>query len=147
MRTELRLLALAALAAQFSPPGCAPPAVKPVDIHPEDACANCRMAVSDKSFASEIILQNGEALKFDDLGCLEEYRKKEPAAKIAAIYVSDYETKEWLPFEKSIIVETGIATPMGSGKVAVKDEAQAKTIREKYPSSKSLTDTGCCSTE
>ena len=144
MKSIVRAAALAAIAAQLYVPGCAPSTIKPVDIHPEDACANCRMAVSDKAFASEIILQNGEALKFDDLVCLEDYRKKEPTAKIAAIFVSDYETKEWLAFEKSIIVETGIATPMGSGKIAVKDEARAKALREKYPSTKSLTDAGCC---
>ncbi len=147
MKSIVRVLAVAVLATQFFIPGCAPSTMKPVDIHPEDACANCRMAVSDRSFASEIILQNGEALKFDDLVCLEDYRKKEPTAKIAAIFVTDYETKEWLAFEKSIIVETGIATPMGSGRIAVKDEARAKAIREKYPSSKSLTDAGCCSPE
>lgn len=147
MKTIARLLVLTALAAHFSAPGCAPSTTRPVDIHPEDACSNCRMAVSDKAFASEIILQNGEALKFDDLVCLEEYRKKAPAAKIAAIYVADYETKEWLPFEKSVIVETGIATPMGSGKIALKDEARAKAMREKHPAADNLTDAGCCSTK
>ena len=146
MNAIVRLFIIAALTAPCTFTGCAPSTMKPVDIHHEDACSNCRMAVSDKAFASEIILQNGEALKFDDLVCLEDYRKKEPAAKIAAIFVSDYETKEWLAFEKSIIVETGIATPMGSGKIAVNDETRAKAMREKYPSTNSLTDAGCCST-
>ena len=147
MKSIVRGAAIAVFAAQLYFPGCAPSAIKPVDIHPEDACSNCRMAVSDKSFASEIILQSGEALKFDDLECLEDYRKKQPAAKIAAIFVSDYETKEWLAYEKSVIVETGIATPMGSGKISVKDMVRAKVIREKYPSTKTLTDAGCCTPE
>ena len=113
--------------------GCARNEMKPVDIFAEDNCANCRMAISDKHFASEIILQNGEVVKFDDLACLEQYRSKNPAIKIGAVFVSDYETGGWLPYDKSVIVRTGIQTPMGSGKIAVPDSNKAKTLEAKYP--------------
>jgi len=105
--------------------GCTSSELKPVDIYPEDSCAQCRMAVSDRSFASEIITLDNEVFKFDDLGCLETYRKKNPETKVQAIFVSDYEQKTWLPFDKSIIVKTGIVTPMGSGKVAFADSNRA----------------------
>ena len=91
------------------------------------------MAVSDKAFASEIITQDGEVFKFDDLGCLEAYRKNNPNLKIVGTFVTDYETKEWLPFAASVIVRTGIATPMGSGKVAVSDSLRAKSLVERFP--------------
>lgn len=144
MRNELILTCAAVFAIALSLAACAPSTIKPVDLYPEDACALCKMAVSDKSFASQLLKQNGEVLKFDDLSCLEQYRKKEPALKIAAIFVADFETKEWLPFEKSIIVETGIATPMGSGKIAVSTEERARALREKFPATTETADAGCC---
>jgi len=108
--------------------GCQTTHVKPVDIFPEDNCALCRMAVSNPAFASEIITADGDALKFDDLSCLEEYCAAHRDLRVAAIFVKDYDSKTWLPKDQSIIVETGLDTPMGSGKVAVRDSARARAL-------------------
>ncbi len=113
--------------------GCSSSEIKPVDIYPEDMCSHCRMAISDQAFASEIITAEGEIFKFDDLGCLERFKEKAAALKIAATFVKDYETKNWLPYERSTIVQTSIKTPMGSGKVAVADSVKAKEYLEKFP--------------
>ena len=110
--------------------GCASSDMKPVDLYPEDQCAQCRMAVSSDSFASEIITKNGEVFKFDDLGCQEKF-------------VKDYQTRIWLLKEKSFIVLTSIKTPMGSGKVAVADSIQAKQLVEKYPAQDISEADGC----
>lgn len=126
--------------------GCGQSEIRPVDLYPEDACSNCRMAVSDRSFASQMITTDGEVFKFDDLGCLEQYRRKHTSIRIAAIFVSDYETREWLPFEKSIIVQTGISTPMGSGKVAVRTPEKARELTQKFPARDTQAMTcACCS--
>jgi len=130
--------------------GCTSPELQPVDIYPEDSCAQCRMAVSDRSFASEIITGDREVLKFDDLGCLETYRKNNPQTKIRAMFVSDYEKKTWLPFEKSVIVKTGIMTPMGSGKIAFVDSLNALAFAKAHPPdarshNESTCAAGCCS--
>jgi copper chaperone NosL len=119
----------------FSFAGCGPSEIKPVDIYPEDMCAQCRMAVSDQAFASEIITADGEVFKFDDLGCLEKFKEKSSGRKIAATFVKDYETKNWLPYERSTIVQTSIKTPMGSGKVALTDSARAKEFLKNFPMS------------
>lgn len=113
--------------------GCGTKEIRPVDIYPEDNCANCRMAVSQKPFASEIIAGSGEVLKFDDLMCLEQYRRGNPELKIMAIFVTDYELGEWLTYEKSVVVRTAIQTPMGSGLVAVRDSARATELTNHYP--------------
>jgi len=107
--------------------------IKPVDIYPEDMCSHCRMAISDQSFASEIFTDTDEVYKFDDLGCLEKFKEKSTGLKIAATFVKDYETKKWLPYERSTIVQTSIKTPMGSGKVALADSGRAKEILEQFP--------------
>ncbi|MCG3118824.1 MAG: hypothetical protein ALAOOOJD_01099 [bacterium] len=113
--------------------GCDSSEIKPVDIYAEDMCAQCRMAVSDQAFASEIITADGEVFKFDDLGCLEKFKAKSPALQVAATFVKDYATKKWLPYERSTIVKTSIRTPMGSGKVAFADSAQAQAYLQKFP--------------
>lgn len=113
--------------------GCGKTAVKPVDIFSEDMCSFCRMTVSDQSFASEIITGKGDALKFDDIGCMEEYWQTSKDVEVAATFVKDYETKSWIPMEKSTIVVTCIATPMGSGKIAFADSAKAVEYLKKYP--------------
>lgn len=113
--------------------GCSSSEIKPVDIYPEDMCAHCRMAISDKAFASEIITEKRDVFKFDDLGCLFDYRKKTSSLKVAAIFVIDYESKIWIPLDKSTIVETSVKTPMGSGKVAFKDSSNASLFAKKYP--------------
>ena len=126
--------------------GCGKKEVQPVEIYPEDNCSHCRMTVSEKAYASEIIAENGDVMKFDDLQCLEQYRKKNPALKIAAIFVTDFESKQWLRYEQSVIVKTGLQSPMGSGKVAVKDSARAKELSAQYPPSQDVSENegACC---
>ncbi len=122
--------------------GCGASKIEPVEIFPEDNCAQCRMAVSEVQFASEIIDMHGEVYKFDDLGCMLKFRNKRSDLKINATFLKDYETKEWIPYERAVIVKTGIETPMGSGKVAFANQARAKAIQSRYPASEQHAD-GC----
>lgn len=117
--------------------GCGRSEVKPVDIYPEDICSYCRMAFSDPAFASEMITDSGEALKFDDIGCMERYARLAKETAIAATFVKDFETKEWIQIGKSTIVATNLATPMGSGKIAFADSMKANAYLQKHRSGKS----------
>lgn len=106
--------------------GCGTPGVKAVDIYPEDMCAFCRMAVSDQRFACEIVTESSEALKFDDIGCLDHYLKAKPGTvTVAEIFYKDYASKNWVRASAATIVETDVMTPMGSGKVAFADPRAA----------------------
>ncbi len=133
--------------------GCAPSEIKPVDIFAEDACSQCKMAFSEQGFASEFISDDGSVYKFDDIGCMEKFRKENNELRVVRTFYKDFETKQWTPENKSIVVLTGIKTPMGSGKVAVSDSSEAKTIAEKYPPKNDLSEntsgcgSGCCSSK
>ena len=113
--------------------GCGPSEPRPVDIFAEDECSNCRMAISQPSFASEILTAEGDAFKFDDLQCLSMFRKKRGDVTPAAIFVKDIDSKEWMPYAQSVIVQTGMDTPMGSGMVATRTQERAKELVEQYP--------------
>lgn len=130
--------------------GCGSTELKPIEVYPEDMCANCKMAVSDLRFASEIISDQGEVFKLDDIGCMFKYRAKHTELKIAGIFLKDFETKNWISFERSTIVETDVETPMGSGKVAFTDSAKAQAFAKLHPRNKTVSSgsgMGCCAGE
>lgn len=111
--------------------GCGTSEVKAVDIYPEDMCSQCRMAISDQAFAAEIVAAAGEIFKFDEIGCMERFQEKNGGLEIAATFVKDYATKTWLPLERSVIIQTSLKTPMGSGKIAFADSIQARMFLQK----------------
>jgi copper chaperone NosL len=132
--------------------GCATKDIKPVEIYPEDMCSNCKMAFSDHRFASEIINDQSEVYKFDDIGCMLKFRTSHGGMKITATYLKDYDTREWMPYELSTIIETDIETPMGSGKVAFADSTKAREFQKLHPSTKTVTSKDgngmdCCNDE
>ena len=125
--------------------GCGSGEIKPVEIYAEDICSSCRMAISERSFASEIITAQGEVFKFDDLGCLEKFRAAAPQLTAARVFVTAYETREWIEEKSANIVLTRVKTPMGSGKVAFADSAQSAAFAAQYPSEGAKG--GCCEEE
>ncbi len=71
-------------------------------------------------------------MKFDDLGCMFHNMDGEEKAKIFAVYVMDYDSKEWIDGESAYYVWTeNISTPMGHGIVALKDSQEAKELANK----------------
>jgi copper chaperone NosL len=125
--------------------GCGSPEVKPVEIYPEDMCSNCKMAFSDHRFASEIISDQDEVFKFDDIGCMVKFKAKRSEMKIAATYLKGYDSKEWIPYERAVIVKTDVETPMGSGRVAFSDSTKAREFQKLRPPNIALSSKGGCS--
>lgn len=83
-----------------------------------DICATCNMSIIDRRFACEIVSQEGQAEKFDDIGCLVLYLKKhshEPGVNKSMIYVKDYNTMEWITASQATYVKGDINTPMNFG--------------------------------
>lgn len=124
--------------------GCGPQAVRPVEIYPEDMCALCRMAISDQRFASEIVEENGTAHKFDDLGCLAQYRSRTKGLEVAGVFLKDYETGDWVPEAAGTVVEAGVSTPMGSGRVAFGDPGRARAFAAAHPKTEAEAKDPCC---
>lgn len=112
---------------------CSAGEIRPVDIEPGDMCSFCRMAISEKQFAAEMIDDEGNALKFDDVGCMLRYKNGTAgSANITATFVTDLESKKWVKAEDAFFVRSGsMKTPMGSGIVAYSsaDKAGAGSVR------------------
>lgn len=105
----------------------------PVEIYyGEDICESCKMIISEKDFAAQYKLSTGKTVKFDDLGCMFHYMKGEDKAQISAVYVMDYDSKQWIDGESAYYVWTdNISTPMGHGVVAMRGSQEAKELANK----------------
>ena len=81
--------------------------IEPVAIEANDMCAFCRMSISEKRYAAELIDQDGEVSKFDDIGCMANFRKqKTNDGSIRATFVIDFERREWLKAEDAFYVRS-----------------------------------------
>ena len=115
----MRPTAIVALALLAGACGGAAPGPASLDTR-HDACAACRMAVSSRRFASQLVAPGEEPRFFDDLGCLAEYvRSQRSLPAGATAYVADHRTGEWIPAAAAVLTRvSGLETPMGSHVVA-----------------------------
>ena len=106
---------------------CSSGEIAPVPIEAGDMCSNCRMAISERQFASEIIEQSEKVHKFDDIGCLLKFKEKMgDTLDPAAIFVTGVSSREWVRAEKAFFVRSAnFKTPMGSGIVAYSNASEA----------------------
>lgn len=108
---RLAPLAVAALAA------CSRGPVQPGELDTRnDACAHCRMAVSDARFAGQLAAPGEEPRFFDDLGCLRDWlAKKPPLPRGAVAFVADHRTREWVRASRAVFTHRpSLETPMSS---------------------------------
>lgn len=84
-----------------------------------DACAFCRMIVSDERTASQVAAPLEEPRFFDDFGCLASYLASAKLPAGAVVFVADHRTKEWVRADAAIFTRlSGAAGAMGSRIVA-----------------------------
>lgn len=102
----------------------APPEI----LYGTDVCDNCNMIISEANYASAYWTADGQARRFDDMGEMLAYMSKNPE-ETASVWVHDVNSAEWLRAEDAyFVVNSGLMTPMGTGIVAVADEAAAAAL-------------------
>ena len=84
-----------------------------------DACAWCRMSVSDLRFAAQLTAPGHEPKFFDDAGCLRDWLKAPREEAPWTAWVTDHRTKEWVKAKDATFTRNPtVQTPMNSGLVA-----------------------------
>ncbi|RCX23745.1 copper chaperone NosL [Fontibacillus phaseoli] len=108
--------------------GCGKKTYQPQAINEDvDVCVICNMQVKDDAFATQIVTKEGKSLKFDDIGCMNEWKSQNGTDEIGMAYVRDYNDKEWIEYEKAAYVyDASIRTPMAYGLVSFKDKKSAE---------------------
>ena len=85
----------------------------------KEPCAHCRMIVSDKRFAAQLV-DNGDRRWFDDIGCMVLWIE-ERKAKPSRTWVRDGQTGRWTD-ARVARYSAGARTPMDFGFEARGDE-------------------------
>ncbi|NSL51662.1 nitrous oxide reductase accessory protein NosL [Bacillus sp. P2(2020)] len=104
---------------------------EPRDVNPDiDACEVCNMSVAHVDFATQIIEKDGTVHMYDDIGCMVKYLNSEGKnIDIAATYVRDYETLEWVEYEKAYYAyHPEFWTPMAYGVVSFAEKERAEAF-------------------
>ena len=87
----------------------------------------------DNQFATEIILENGKALKFDDIGCMYKWMEINPGEKTKEKFVRDYDSKEWISLEDATYVyDKTITTPMAYNVISFENKKDAESFVSNY---------------
>ncbi len=127
----LASLTLALLAA------CAKGPPQPVEIDAADSCVFCKMAISQKQYAAELI-DSDHTFKFDDIGCMVQFARERGLIGAARpektyVFVRDYDTRQWLKGDSARFVQSSrIPSPMASGLIALSDRQKAANYAAKF---------------
>ncbi|CAM3417251.1 MULTISPECIES: nitrous oxide reductase accessory protein NosL [Paenibacillus] len=114
---------------------------KPQAINEEtDRCVICNMAIKDDVFATQIITTDGQSLKFDDIGCMNEWITQNGTDTVGATFVRDYNSSQWLKYEKAYYVyDASIKTPMAYGLVSFEQKTEAEAFMKEQGAGKLMT--------
>lgn len=88
------------------------------------------MAISQNRYAAELLDRDGNAFKFDDIGCMRRYTTDHHLdSKSQMYFVMDYQTQHWLDATQATYVYSdAIPSPMSGGLVAFKDKRLAEAF-------------------
>ena len=119
LRVHLAALAIVLAACDGGP-------LRPAELDTRhESCRFCRMTVSERPFAAQLVAAGEEPMFFDDLGCLRDFLGsggKLPTG--ATAFVADHRTGEGVRGAKAVYTEVPtLQTPMASHLVAHADAA------------------------
>lgn len=112
---------------------CAGGPPEPVEITlNEENCSFCRMAVSQREFAAQVVTVTGSFDTFDDIGCLRDWIKEHQPSETAGIFVVDFLTGIWIDARTaSYVASERLPTPMSSGIAAYQEQTSAERAATK----------------
>lgn len=111
---------------------CQEQVAAPVELSPEDMCDYCKMAISEKRYAAELIDTEGQAFKFDDIGCMSNFVNRSNA-KAAAYFVMDFDERQWIKAEDAYYMRSPeLTTPMKGSIVAFRNQSRAQQAADEY---------------
>lgn len=102
--------------------------------HDIDTCEICNMAINDRQAATQIVMEDGRAVKFDDIGCMMQYKEEneDTSDTFHTEYINSYDEQGWVEAKESIYVyDEDINTPMGNGVISFSSLENAETFIEK----------------
>ena len=126
----LACLLVVALSIIFFPTAGASTGPEPI-AHGKDACARCRMHIGEAGFAGQMRTVKGELTSYDDIGCLLIAMWKQHR-EVPGVFVETYDSHRMMSLlEASLVIDSGVRTPMGYGIIAFEHPATAEAFASK----------------
>jgi copper chaperone NosL len=101
----------------------------------QDACASCKMTISDPDFGAEIVTKKGKAFKFDDILCLKHFMREGQVAStdIREVYFVNFSSPHQLiPSAEAFLLQSvALRSPMGSHIAAFDNEERMDEVSRK----------------
>jgi copper chaperone NosL len=114
--------------------GCRP-APRPV-VEGRDACAHCRMTITDARFAAELVTRKGKVHVFDSIECLATHVAEQavPLEEVHSAWVTDFaESDTFLRAAEARYVRAeSVRSPMGMNLAAFGPSVSAASMAESF---------------
>lgn len=89
--------------------------VKPQDpLWDREVCAHCRMTISERRYATQLIGPGATVRHYDDLGCALMHRRQNTELQKGRLFVRPFGGENWTPAESASYLDQQ-RTPMGFG--------------------------------
>lgn len=109
----------------------------------KDECTGCKMIVSDQRFGAEIVTKKGRVLKFDDIGCMNDFIKSGAIAEadIKQRVVCDFNhPNTFIPAEKALFLRNDeLKSPMRSDSAAFATQTELEAVKSQLGSGEQAT--------
>ena len=98
---------------------CSAQGPKPIKLN-KDACAYCKMTITDAPFAAQLITPKNRHYFFDDVTCMLSYQNENEEAKNSQFYISDFSRPSvFIEADKALYLESdSMRSPMGGNTAA-----------------------------
>lgn len=100
----------------------------------QDACAFCKMTISDKRFGAELVTDKGKIFVFDDVHCITAYAKQNSSVELGTVYLTNFENGELLKSDNAVLWRSEkLRSPMGSNIAAFPSASSLEKYKNDFP--------------
>jgi copper chaperone NosL len=105
---------------------------QPID-YGKDECAECNMTLVDKHYGTELVTTKGKVFKFDDVNCMIEFARRDPAKHAGTLHVIDFNTpNQFIPAENAVYLHhKKLRSPMRGDVAAFQNLSATEAVMAK----------------
>jgi len=103
----------------------------------KDACAYCKMSITEPPFVAQLITVKGRDYVFDDLNCMISFKKENSTIEIADAYVADFcKPATFVNLDKAFLIQSdSLRSPMAGNMAGFASQDSADVYKVRYAAS------------
>jgi copper chaperone NosL len=120
----------------FTFAACGTPGPRAIKLN-QDACAFCKMTITELPFATQLTTIKGRQYIFDDLTCMVSYKKENTAVEVEHFYVADFcNPSTFVDIDQAMLLQSdSLRSPMGGNMAAFAVRDSAMLYKTRYNAS------------